>query len=47
MPVSMFAARSPFMEQVLLSLNKLGVAESRIHYEFFGPKQEFVSTVDV
>jgi nitric oxide dioxygenase len=37
----------PFMEQVLLSLNKLGVAESRIHYEFFGPKQEFVSTVDV
>ena len=29
----------PFMANVLLSLNELGVDDSRIKYEFFGPKQ--------
>ncbi|MCP4097563.1 MAG: NO-inducible flavohemoprotein [Planctomycetaceae bacterium] len=37
----------PFMEQALESLKELGVCESRIHYEFFGPKQELVSTASV
>jgi nitric oxide dioxygenase len=30
----------PFMLGVLECLNSLGVADSSIHYEFFGPKQE-------
>jgi nitric oxide dioxygenase len=30
----------PFMAGLLQTLNNLGVADSRIHYEFFGPKQE-------
>ena len=29
----------PFMTSVLLSLNELGVDDSRIKYEYFGPKQ--------
>jgi len=33
----------PFMRQVLTTLHELGVEESRVHYEFFGPKQELRS----
>ncbi len=30
----------PFMQSVLAALHELGVDDNRIHYEFFGPKQE-------
>ncbi|MAT15016.1 MAG: NO-inducible flavohemoprotein [Planctomyces sp.] len=35
-----FCGPRPFMENVLSILNVAGVPESRIHYEFFGPKQQ-------
>jgi nitric oxide dioxygenase len=33
----------PFMSCVFGALKELNVPEERVHYEFFGPKQEFVS----
>jgi nitric oxide dioxygenase len=35
-----FCGPKPFMAGLLYTLKNLGVADSRIHYEFFGPKQE-------
>jgi nitric oxide dioxygenase len=35
----------PFMRVLLHSLQKWGVADSQIHYEFFGPRQD-LSTPD-
>jgi nitric oxide dioxygenase len=35
-----FCGPKPFMAMLLHTLKTLGVADSRIHYEFFGPKQE-------
>jgi nitric oxide dioxygenase len=35
-----FCGPKPFMAGLLHTLKNLGVADSRIHYEFFGPKQE-------
>jgi nitric oxide dioxygenase len=35
-----FCGPKPFMAGLLHTLKTLGVADSRIHYEFFGPKQE-------
>ncbi|QDU79087.1 Flavohemoprotein [Polystyrenella longa] len=38
-----FCGPKPFMENVMSILNLAGVPESRIHFEFFGPKQELVT----
>ncbi len=35
-----FCGPKPFMQCIHSALNQLGVEESRIHFEFFGPKQE-------
>ena len=35
-----FCGPRPFMQNVQAGLRELGVNEDRIHYEFFGPKQE-------
>ena len=35
-----FCGPKPFMQSVYASLTELGVDESRIHFEFFGPRQE-------
>jgi nitric oxide dioxygenase len=35
-----FCGPKPFMAGLLHTLKTLGVADARIHYEFFGPKQE-------
>ncbi len=35
-----------FMNNVLVSLKELGVVDSRVHHEFFGPKQELKSLVN-
>jgi nitric oxide dioxygenase len=37
-----FCGPKPFMQSVLISLKSLGVDDSRIHFEFFGPRQELV-----
>ncbi len=34
-----FCGPKPFMQSIYASLQKLGVDESRIHFEFFGPSQ--------
>lgn len=31
---------TPFMQAVIRSLHELGISEERIHFEFFGPKEE-------
>ncbi|MEN7550832.1 NO-inducible flavohemoprotein [Rapidithrix thailandica] len=35
-----FCGPTPFMQNILSILRELGVAESNIHYEFFGPSEE-------
>jgi nitric oxide dioxygenase len=37
----------PFMAGLLHTLKELGVADSRIHYEFFGPQQELANVKTV
>jgi nitric oxide dioxygenase len=36
-----FCGPPPFMQNVCFLLRELGVDDSRMHFEFFGPKQEF------
>lgn len=38
-----FCGPKPFMQCIHASLNELGVDDSRIHYEFFGPRQELTA----
>jgi nitric oxide dioxygenase len=38
-----FCGPKPFMRNVHTSLQELGVAEDRIRYEFFGPKEDLVA----
>jgi nitric oxide dioxygenase len=38
-----FCGPKPFMNLVHSSLSEMGVADNRLQYEFFGPKQELVS----
>lgn len=40
-----FCGPKPFMQSVFAGLKELGVDDSRIHYEFFGPQQEIAATV--
>ncbi|MDG1875715.1 MAG: NO-inducible flavohemoprotein [Mariniblastus sp.] len=40
-----FCGPEPFMRVVYASLKDLGVCDSRINFEFFGPKQEFLDSV--
>ena len=40
-----FCGPKPFMQNVHASLQELGVAEDRIRYEFFGPKQDLQATL--
>ncbi len=40
-----FCGPEPFMRVVYASLKGLGVCDSRINFEFFGPKQEFLDSV--
>jgi nitric oxide dioxygenase len=35
-----FCGPKPFMRNILTCLQELGVDEQRVHYEFFGPKEE-------
>lgn len=37
-----FCGPKPFMQAVYAQLKELGVADARIHFEFFGPRQEIV-----
>ncbi|WP_145421062.1 NO-inducible flavohemoprotein [Planctomycetes bacterium K23_9] len=39
-----FCGPKPFMQNVASILNELGVDESRIHFEFFGPLQDLAAT---
>lgn len=39
-----FCGPKPFMQEVAAILNELGVEESRIRYEFFGPLQSLAAT---
>lgn len=41
-----FCGPRPFMANVNAILQELGVAEHRIHYEFFGPKQELAAAMN-
>lgn len=41
-----FCGPKPFMQNVYSGLKQLGVDESRIHFEFFGPKQAMQVPVD-
>ncbi len=38
---------APFMQSVYSGLEELGVDESRIHFEYFGPKQELLENAKV
>lgn len=38
-----FCGPKPFMQSVYSGLQELGVDPSRIHFEFFGPRQEIIS----
>jgi nitric oxide dioxygenase len=38
-----FCGPKPFMRNVHTSLQELGVAEHRIRYEFFGPKEDLAA----
>jgi len=40
-----FCGPQPFMRNVLAGLKELGVDDSRIHFEFFGPRQELLQAV--
>jgi nitric oxide dioxygenase len=40
-----FCGPKPFMQCIHAALNQLGVDESRIHFEFFGPRQELTCPV--
>jgi len=40
-----FCGPQPFMQNVYGMLHSLGVDESRMHFEFFGPKQELAAPV--
>ncbi len=42
-----FCGPKPFMQNVLAGLKELGVDDSRIHYEFFGPQQELFATAAI
>ena len=42
-----FCGPKPFMQNVYASLTELGVDKSKIHFEFFGPRQELVDTTAV
>ena len=35
-----FCGPTPFMQNICFLLRELGVDDSRMHFEFFGPKQE-------
>ncbi len=39
-----FCGPKPFMQSIYRSLKQLGVDESRIRFEFFGPRQEIVNS---
>ena len=39
-----FCGPKPFMQTVYAGLKELGVEDSRIHFEFFGPRQEIIAT---
>ena len=38
-----FCGPRPFMQSVYRELQDWGVDESRLHFEFFGPRQEIVA----
>lgn len=40
-----FCGPKPFMQSILASLRELGVEDSRINYEFFGPAQELAAPI--
>jgi len=42
-----FCGPKPFMQEVYSGLKELGVDDSRIHFEFFGPRQELLQLANV
>ncbi len=42
-----FCGPKPFMQNVFAGLKELGVDDTRIHYEFFGPQQELLQSAPI
>ena len=42
-----FCGPKPFMQNVFSGLKELGVDDSRIHFEFFGPRQELLQSATI